>query len=393
MVKARRDGRARAATLYGPARVLLLTASIVLPLAVCLATAAGAFASGWRVQPAAPGAAGGMLNGVSCISGTACVAVGSSGTQAQHLLAEVWNGSRWSLEAPVEPARATASELRGVSCTYKLRCVAVGSFTDTIGRTFTLAERWDGTRWSIEPTRNRSGFRGNELLGVSCTSARACTAVGDDWVRDGSFTLTLAERWNGSRWSIQATPERGVVAPTLKGVSCWSATACTAVGSAGEGLCSCALVERWGGGVWSVQAADPSYEQDSAEFDGVSCTGATACTAVGVWGASGCSCSLVERFNGSSWSGQDTPDFFIAGGDDAQLNGVACTSASACIAVGFLGSDSALAEGWNGRRWSIQGTPNVSGQLNAVSCASRGFCAAVGARGTGVSSPLIEQRS
>jgi hypothetical protein len=40
----------------------------------------------------------------------------------------------------------------------------------------TLAEHWDGKRWTIQPTPSLSGNA--TLLGVSCTSATACTAVG-----------------------------------------------------------------------------------------------------------------------------------------------------------------------------------------------------------------------
>jgi hypothetical protein len=43
--------------------------------------------------------------------------------------------------------------------------------------------------------------------------------------------VTLAEHWNGSRWAIQPTPNPTGQAPSvLSGVSCTAATACTAVG-------------------------------------------------------------------------------------------------------------------------------------------------------------------
>jgi hypothetical protein len=62
----------------------------------------------------------------------------------------------------------------------------------------------------------------------------------------------------------------------------------------------------------------------------VSCTSATACTAVG----SGNTRVLVERWNGETWSVQPTPK--PAGSSDSVLMGVSCTSATACTAVGFL---------------------------------------------------------
>ena len=107
------------------------------------------------------------------------------------------------------------------------------------GRARAVAERWNGTRWTIQPTPNpRPG--GAFLNGVSCTSASACTAVGS--LPPG----TLAERWNGTRWAIQPTPNPAQGGGGLSGVSCTSASACTAVGGSNAG----ALAERWNGTSW-----------------------------------------------------------------------------------------------------------------------------------------------
>ena len=68
------------------------------------------------------------------------------------------------------------------------------------------------------------------LLDVSCTAAKACTAVGD-YVNSGGDYVSLAEVWNGTSWAIQTTPNpTGVKGAFLFGVSCKSAAACTAVG-------------------------------------------------------------------------------------------------------------------------------------------------------------------
>jgi hypothetical protein len=59
----------------------------------------------------------------------------------------------------------------------------------------TLAEVWDGTSWSIDPIPpsppSLAGI-GGLLDGVSCTSATSCTAVGS-WPNSGEGELTLAE--------------------------------------------------------------------------------------------------------------------------------------------------------------------------------------------------------
>jgi hypothetical protein len=50
------------------------------------------------------------------------------------------------------------------------------------------------------------------LIGVACTSATGCTAVGYSSPNGANLVnhpspATLAERWNGSTWSIQPTPQ------------------------------------------------------------------------------------------------------------------------------------------------------------------------------------------
>lgn len=83
--------------------------------------------------------------------------------------------------------------------------------------------------WTVERVQ---APRPAELRSVSCSSATACTAVGDQG------NSVLVERWNGRRWSIQATPR--IPGMFFSGVSCPAARVCIAVGSEG----SSSLVER-----------------------------------------------------------------------------------------------------------------------------------------------------
>ncbi len=181
---------------------------------------------------------------------------------------------------------------------------------------------------------------------MSCPSAPACTAVGSYTNQTG--TLTLAERWTGSTWSIQTTP-----APSsggqLVGVACASTTACITVGSRPGGT----LAEGWNGSSWSIQST-PS--PNGTTLSAVSCTSPTACTAVGNYtDTSSNYVTLAERWDGSRLSIQPTPT--PTGG--GQLLGVSCTSTTACTAVGPNPSGP-LAEIWDGNNWSIQNTPSPS---------------------------------
>ena len=81
----------------------------------------------------------------------------------------------------------------------------------------TQAERWDGTTWTTQTTPAPPIPGGAALSKASCTSATACEAVGQRTVANGS-THTLAERWNGTTWSVQTTPPPLGKLATLNGV-------------------------------------------------------------------------------------------------------------------------------------------------------------------------------
>src|SRR6516165_50487 len=400
------------------------------PLTVSPALAsvpAGASASGWSVtlspNPVIPT---GQLFWVSCPAANSCMAVGgytkASGTGVT--LAERWNGTSWRILPTPNPARATLSGLLGVACSTLSACTAVGQAIIG-GASQALAERWDGIRWRIQPTPNLS--QGGGLNGVSCTSASACTAVGS------AGAGPLAERWNGTRWSIQATPNPPQGNGFLSGVACTSTTTCIAAGASNPFTPSAkTLAERWNGTRWTIQGT-PNPPQGGGELNGVSCTSASACTAAGnsnpggaqftflntvacasasactaagaFFNSSGAAQPVAERWDGSSWAIQPTPR--LPGGAMGQLIGVACTSATGCMAVGYSSPNGAnlvnhpspatLAERWNGSTWSIQPTPNPPGAapslLNAASCVSRSACIAVGntSNSRGTSLPLAQR--
>jgi hypothetical protein len=143
------------------------------------------------------------------------------------MLAERWNGSSWKIQPTPNPPGAISSTLSGVSCTAAAACTAVGEYGNSSFTGGMLAERWNGSSWAAQPTPSNPA--GN-IFFVSCTAATACTAVGD-YTNSSGTQLTLAERWNGSRWKIQPTPNpAGATFSGLFGVSCTAATACTAVG-------------------------------------------------------------------------------------------------------------------------------------------------------------------
>src|ERR1700723_1702098 len=92
-----------------------------------------------------------------------------------------------------EAGQNTASSyafLSSVSCPSPGMCMAVGGYVTAGNQTRTLAERWNGTSWSIVGTENMGSS--DELWSVSCASASSCSAVGDA----GGQSVPMAQQWN-----------------------------------------------------------------------------------------------------------------------------------------------------------------------------------------------------
>jgi hypothetical protein len=194
-----------------------------------------------------------------------------------------------------------------------------------------LVESWNGTKWAIKKTFSPSGAESSQLSGVSCASATACTAVGM-YINSSRTQVTLAEAWNGKSWSTKKSPNpTGAESSQLSGVSCASATACTAVGMYFNSSGSATLAETWNGKSWAIKKSTNPAGGQFLELSAVSCASVTACTAVGSYFNSSGSVTLAEAWNGKNWATQTTPD--PSGSTGSELSGVSCTT-SACIAAG-----------------------------------------------------------
>jgi len=236
------------------------------------------------------------LLGVSCASAEACTAVGRSLKSTYSPLAESWNGKEWTIQATPIPAGSKSTQLFAVSCTSAEACTAVGRHAPSSGGVATLAERWNGKEWTIQATPNPVGSKGSELLGVSCSSGEACTAVGS-YINASGVVVTLAERWNGKEWTIQATPNPAEAKHSeLVGVSCPTAEACTAVGSYvnASGVTK-TVAERWSGKEWLIQTTPNALGAESSWLRGVSCGAVESCIAIGRTETP--EASLAERYS------------------------------------------------------------------------------------------------
>ncbi|HET7048946.1 MAG TPA: hypothetical protein VFI54_11830 [Solirubrobacteraceae bacterium] len=289
--------------------------------------------SRWSLVPARlpAGAIHGGFNDVSCTSARNCIAVGAYdiNPRQSHVLVERWNGSRWSIQTALNQAGEPVSLLSSVSCASARACTAVGEYgSPGNSPPFVLAEHWNGSRWSLQPAVS-AGEPEGFLAGVSCTAPSACTAVGG-----GARGHARVERWNGASWTLQHTPSVPKADLTLfSAVSCTSAIACTAVGTDSTGRALFPLAQGWNGRRWSSQGAHFAGD----DFTSVSCTAPRACTAVG--DASGGAQTLTAAWDGSRWSVQPSPQATDQRANHTLFD-VSCTSRSICFAVGGINRSS-----------------------------------------------------
>ncbi len=303
------------------------------------------------------------LGGISCISTTSCTAVGywQNGGSAGHneSLIEQWDGTEWSIVSNPETG-PVGNILYSVSCVSASFCTAVGE--QHPGPYQTFVEEWNGTAWSIVPSPDTSATQDNVLYGVSCTSSTSCTAVG--YAVNGTVYQTLAEEWDGTAWSIVPSPDPGTGQYDLfYGVSCTSATACTAVGAAEGSTVFQTLVETWDGSSWSIVPSPDTSTSRQNFLEAASCTSASACSAVGLANNGTSYQTLVEEWDGTAWSIVPSPDTSTS--QYNALEAISCVAATSCTAVGVSNNGTnyqTLTEAWDGQRVVSRGQPGYEYQ-------------------------------
>ena len=215
---------------------------------------------------------------------------------------------------------------------------AVGQFSPDANPniTLTLAEHWDGSAWSVVDTPNVGTNRANALLAVAARSG-AAWAVGYDIGQDDFVSHSLIEAWDGSAWSVVDHPQI-FDTQNLYGVAAVSADDVWAVGSG---------------------------RNDDGEFH-----------------------ALALHFDGHAWTSMPTAN---PGSNGNVLYSVVANGPDDVWAVGQkIGDahpDNALVEHWDGRRWSAISTPGAgasSSQLIAADLAAGDDVRAVGDAQDGV---------
>jgi hypothetical protein len=294
--------RARAVTVAVSAAVIAL---LLTPLAGTASGSSPAVSCGpsWGIVPS--DAAVKDPRGLAVIGKNDIWAVGTqnAGTAKVHPAAEHWDGSTWTL-VPTPFAGLGENALNGVSAIATDDVWAVGYWQPEkkVDAAFhTLTEHWDGTSWTVvdSPTVPSSGS--NTLTAVSAISDHNVWAVGYYFAANGD-RRTLIEHYDGTSWSIVASPNPGGVSDALLGVAAVAAGDVWAVGYTSDGFGYTALVEHFDGVSWTraAPAADPSSSE--GVLAGVTQDGSSNVVAFGYHVIGDDYRTLVERWNGSSWS-------------------------------------------------------------------------------------------
>src|SRR5882757_9162764 len=202
-----------------------------------------------------------------------------------------------------------------------------------------------------------------------------------------SESMPLVSGAQSNDWSIVSSPNTGATQHNaLRGVTCVSASECWAVGYYLSDNAAQTLIERWDGTSWSIVSSPNTSATHYNSLSGVTCVSASECWAVGYYftGDNFVDQTLIERWDGTSWSIVSSPNTSTT--EANVLLGLTCVSPSECWGVGYYyGLDDlisqTLIERWDGTSWTIVNSPNTNTRSNVllgVTCGSASDCWAVG---------------
>jgi hypothetical protein len=235
------------------------------------------------------------LKDISCASQTFCVAVGVNfvSLTERDIVVFQWNGTSWASVSAPDVVPGYDNFMSGVSCVSTSFCVAIGTWQSTAQQQ-PLLERWDGTAWTVAAFPPGVGNSGTGLKDVSCVTDTFCLATGAAPVT-GQPTIY---RWDGNTWAAELMASPGSSAQSSIGsVYCVSTAFCVADGAGPGGT----LIEHWDGTQWTVDAsANPAAGATVLSNGGMTCVSVSMCFAVGYgdYGAGGSlpSRTLIEQY-------------------------------------------------------------------------------------------------
>jgi hypothetical protein len=231
---------------------------------------------------------GNGISGIEAIGNDDVWAVG-------NLKIHHWDGTSWHNSPFEAPPSSRFSSFDDVFALASNDVWAVGTYQDTNFHYLTLAEHWDGKRWSYVKTAAPAG-------GDSELAAVSGSGPDDVWVVGGRIynSQTLAEHWDGTSWHRVHLPSNDGNNSLLLGIATVSPNDAWAVGWTQTETSEDALIEHWDGSSWSIASAPTApgsaILQDVVGFSSHDLRG------VGYYYGAKHPRALHEHYDGSSWS-------------------------------------------------------------------------------------------
>jgi hypothetical protein len=247
----------------------------------------------------------------------------------------------WSSGSATD-SNGLADVLSGVAAASATDAWAVGSHFDaTIGGNDGLIEHWNGSRWAIVPSPTSA----------SSLSSAAVISASDVWAAGQALSggQPVFEHWDGKTWTAFSGPPISAAYVSVSGITAVSASDAWAVGTTrgtARGAPYQTLAEHWNGTKWSiVPTPDPVTGNDLL-------IQAAALSSSDVWavgydyGPTGGASPLLTNWDGTKWRAVPTP--VPTGTQYNQLAAVAALPAGTVWAAGRSGHEDLIVTTSNG---------------------------------------------
>jgi hypothetical protein len=348
---------------------------LVVVLSFALARMANAQSTSFNIVTSPnPNPRGNTLNAVAALNTKEAWAAGfqnDNQLNGSRTLIERWNGIQWKVVPSPNPGsppscngQNSGNMLNAIAEVSPSNAWAAGFKFDCRSLLSTMMLRWNGSTWNAAPLPALHMNDNSALNGLAALAANNIYAVGYQPAANGAV-LTLIEHFNGVAWSLVQSPNANNTGNVLQAISADSPNDVWAVGDqVAPNIEVRTLIEHFDGKAWSV-IPSPNVvggsDLDQNVLTGVRATSPTDVTAIGFIfdAASQRELTLIEHWDGISWSVVPSPNQSTAFGAFNTLTSVTGLSSSDLYATGYFadsatgGQHTALIEHFDGTSWSI----------------------------------------
>lgn len=284
---------------------------------------------------------------------------GSQGTL--RTLIEHYDGTAWTI-VPSPNNGSDDNALASVVALATDDVWAAGYYINEFGIAQTLVQHWDGEEWSLVDSPNVGPLLDNRLTAIDASAPGDVWAVGY-YYSDQAVAQTLTMHWDGTEWSIVASPNVGERDNFLYSLTVIGPNDAWAVGDystlGGYQYVFKSLALHWNGAAWTV-VDTPSVGSFTNILYGVDASASNDVWAVGLFSGSTGSRSLTIHWDGTEWTALPSPNENTA---NDTLYAVEVISPGDAWAVGQSGGYNAppqsLIAHWDGTEWSEVRGPNL----------------------------------